>query len=129
MLGEDAIIALDSFLLDADEPRGALRVTKGAFRMISGRINKTRGGTLTMVTPVATIGVRGTDFWGFQTEDSLKMALLDDGELSITFPTGTVVLTQPMTLVTFVRGAGIPVIEVLTPEALAGAAATVSLPE
>ena len=129
MLGEEAVVALDRFLLEADEPAGAVRVTKGAFRMISGSINKGLGGTLTLRTPVATIGVRGTDFWGLQTEDSLLMALLDDGELSITFPTGTVVLSEPMTLVRYQRGQERPVMDVLTPEALSEAAATVTLPQ
>lgn len=129
MLGADAVVEIDRMVLSRGEAAGELSVLRGAFRMVSGEVNKSLGGALTLRTPVATIGIRGTDFWGLQQEDSLLMALLDDGELSITLPTGTIVLTEPMTLMRFERGQDLPTLETLTPEALGQAAQTVALPE
>ncbi|MEQ8603263.1 MAG: FecR family protein [Marivibrio sp.] len=129
MLGADAALTLDRFVLDQGVAGAEMRVLRGAFRLISGEINKGLGGGLTIRTPLATIGVRGTDFWGLQREDSLLMALIDDGELSITLPSGTVVLSDPMTLMRFQRGEALPTLETLTPEGLTQAAETVALPE
>jgi len=129
MLGADASLTLDRFVLDPGAAGAELRVLRGAFRMVSGAINKDLGGTLTIRTPIATIGVRGTDFWGLQQNDSLLMALIDDGELSITLPTGTIVLTDPLTLMRFERGQALPTLETLSPEALGQAAQTVALPQ
>ena len=129
MLGADAVIEIDRMVLSPGEAVGEIQVLRGAFRMVSGEVNKSLGGALTLRTPVATIGIRGTDFWGLQQDDSLLMALLDDGELSITLPTGTIVLTEPMTLMRFERGQDLPTLETLTPEALGQAAQTVALPE
>ena len=125
-LGDASEIILDEMVYDPDSGDGAyvLRVSSGVFRMVSGAINK-KGGTLAVVTPVATIGVRGTDFWGLQEVDKLTMALLDDGELEITTPQGTVVLTRPGESVVINRDAPPGDIVVLDSAQIAVAAQTV----
>ena len=41
-----------------------LQATKGAFRFASGRIKGLKQNKIAVSTPVADIGVRGTEFWG-----------------------------------------------------------------
>jgi hypothetical protein len=42
--------------------RSALRLLRGAFRTVTGLIGKSAGDSYSVVTPVATIGIRGTDY-------------------------------------------------------------------
>lgn len=104
-LGDNSELLIDEMIYEPGKKgKGTLRLVKGVFRFVTGQINKVPGGQLVLSTPVATIGVRGTDFWGEQTEGRLTMALLDNGELTITTPNGTVTLTQPSSAVTIERG-------------------------
>ena len=104
-LGDDSEMVVDEMVYDPNgKSKGSILVLKGAFRMITGKINKTAYGTMVVSTPVATIGVRGTDFWGYQEAGKLTMALLDDSELVISTPQGTVTLNEPMTAVVIEDG-------------------------
>lgn len=105
---------------------GVLRLTQGVFRLVSGQVNKVPGGKLTILTPLATIGVRGTDFWGQQTPEKLEMALLDDGELTISTTQGTVTLTDPLSAVVVLKGQAPSAIYTLSAEQLSAAKATVA---
>ena len=79
-LGDHSELTIDEMVYEPGRSgRAVLRLAKGVFRMTSGQVNKVPDGTLTVHTPLATIGVRGTDFWGQQSEDTLVMAVLDDG--------------------------------------------------
>ncbi len=65
-LGENSEALLQDF---AFEPRGKaaallLNVAKGAFRVITGEIAKRNPGAFQVLLPTATIGIRGTAFWG-----------------------------------------------------------------
>ena len=104
-----AIIARSSLTSSSTIPVvrlvAALTLVKGAVRMVSGRINKISGGSLALTTPIATIGICGTDFWGLQEPDKLTLALIDNGELQITTRQGeVVVLTEPLTAVVIEPG-------------------------
>ncbi|MFK7866461.1 MAG: Ig-like domain-containing protein, partial [Alphaproteobacteria bacterium] len=61
-LGANARMALDEYVFDEETQSGssALSVLKGSFLFISGKIAKTNPDDMEVVTPVATIGVRGT---------------------------------------------------------------------
>jgi hypothetical protein len=61
VVGPNANVVLDDFVYKADNTIGSLtvRATKGAFRFISGRSGHA---AYKVVTPYATIGVRGTAF-------------------------------------------------------------------
>lgn len=65
-LGENAELIVDTFVYrpDASTRQILVSVTAGAFRFISGKVGKLRGDDMTVRTSVASIGVRGTDFWG-----------------------------------------------------------------
>jgi hypothetical protein len=61
VVGPNANVVLDNFVYKADNTIGSLtvRATKGAFRFISGRSGHA---AYKVVTPYATIGIRGTAF-------------------------------------------------------------------
>jgi len=64
-LGEKARVTIDRFVY---RPRGLGNVFRataiGAFRFVSGNLGKTAASAVEVTTPVATIAIRGTDFWG-----------------------------------------------------------------
>lgn len=126
-LGDDSEMIVDEMVYDpSGKSKGSIRVLKGAFRMITGKINKTANGTMVVTTPVATIGVRGTDFWGYQEAGKLTMALLDDSELVISTPQETVILNEPMTAVVIADGKAPGTVFTLSPAQLQAAVRTVN---
>ncbi len=127
-LGDMSDFLIDEMVYDpgANKSSATLRLAGGVFRIVSGKINKVPGGSLTLITPVATIGVRGTDFWGLQEADKLTMVLIDNGVLEISNGNETGTLTEPLSGVVVQNGvATIQRINV-TPQELATAAETIS---
>ncbi len=127
-VGDNTELTIDEMVFEPGKRSvGLLTLTKGVFRMVSGKVNKVDGGTLTLRTPIATIGVRGTDFWGLQEEDKLTMALIDNGIVEITGADGvTIVLDTPLQAVVIERGQATPTTPInLTPAQLTEAAKTV----
>lgn len=129
MLGDNSTMTIDEMVFEPGvRSRGVITLAQGVFRMISGKVNKVADGTLTIHSPVATIGIRGTDFWGLQEKDKLTMALIDDGIVEITGEDGkTVVLDTPLQAVVIERGKATPDAPFsLTPAQLQEAAKTVT---
>jgi hypothetical protein len=64
-LGENANVVIDKFVFDPDAGVGeaVLDATQGAFRFATGRIGSLHDKKITVSTPVAQLGVRGTEFW------------------------------------------------------------------
>lgn len=75
-VGANARVAVDRFVYDpARNSRSTgVSVTQGAFRFMSGRGLRRPSGPVTVRTPVATIGVRGTIFEGVVGEDAIEIA-------------------------------------------------------
>jgi hypothetical protein len=75
-VGANARVAVDRFVYDpARNSRSTgVSVTQGAFRFMSGRTLRRPSGPVTVRTPVATIGVRGTIFEGVVGEDAIQIA-------------------------------------------------------
>jgi hypothetical protein len=65
-LGGSASLTVDEMVHDptAGTGKGAIRLLEGAFLVATGAIGKTGGEPLKVQTPFATIGIRGTRFWG-----------------------------------------------------------------
>ena len=65
-LGEEASVVIDRYVYDPDRNVGEtlIQTTKGAFLFASGRIKGLKQHNIAVSTPVADIGVRGTQFWG-----------------------------------------------------------------
>lgn len=63
-LGQNAEIRLDEFVYSGAEPKVSLNVAKGTFRFISGKIADQKPDNVKVKTPLAIIGVRGTEYIG-----------------------------------------------------------------
>jgi hypothetical protein len=75
-VGANARIAIDRFVYDpaARSRATGVSVTRGAFRFMSGRTLGKPSGPVTVRTPVASIGIRGTIFEGVVGEDAVRIA-------------------------------------------------------
>ena len=80
--------------------RSVLRLLRGAFRTVTGLIGKNVNDTYSVVTPVATIGIRGTDYSAAYcsgdcgtTPDGLYVGV-SNGEIELTNDGGALVLAN-----------------------------------
>lgn len=102
-LDENGEMILDEMVYDPDSGEGSFStsLTSGVFSFVSGQIAKANPDAMTLNTPVATIGIRGTQGVLQQTRGGeLKAALLEEaggftGELILTNSAGSITLNQP----------------------------------
>ncbi|MEA3063560.1 MAG: hypothetical protein QOJ94_3341 [Sphingomonadales bacterium] len=75
-VGASARVTIDRFVYDpnANSRSVGVSVARGAFRFMSGRSLGKPSGPVTVRTPVATIGIRGTIFEGVVGEEAEKIA-------------------------------------------------------
>jgi predicted small secreted protein len=96
-IGEQSQIKIDSFLFEEGKSGNRLSLNiAGPFRYISGKLGAGEGSAVSVKTPMATIGVRGTDFWGGPIDQQYSVFLIE-GLVSVTTEGGEVVLTAPGT--------------------------------
>lgn len=90
VVGENSRFAIESFLYDARAQTGEahFRVDQGVFLVTSGAVAKLPGRPLSVTTPVASIGVRGTKFWGGSLDHPLDVLLLE-GAITVRSPGGS----------------------------------------
>jgi FecR protein len=95
-LGEKASVVIDRYVFDPDAGAGeaALDAAKGAFRFATGRLGSLRDKKITVSTPVAQIGVRGTEFWGGMLGQKYGILLLKPA-ITVTNQAGSVTLNKP----------------------------------
>lgn len=95
-LGENASVLIDRYVFDPDKGIGetVLQATKGAFRFATERMKELSDKKIAISTPVADIGVRGTEFWGGPLDAKYGVLLLN-GEVSVSNQAGSVTLSQP----------------------------------
>ncbi len=95
-LGEKASVVIDRYVYDPDGQVGetVLQATKGAFRFASGKIKDLKQSKIAVSTPVADIGVRGTEFWGGPMDQKYGVLLLK-GEVVVSNQAGNVTLSTP----------------------------------
>ena len=99
-LGPRSELTLDRYDPDSDDPGFAIRVTKGIFRVVSGLIARNHPASYRVNTPVATIGIRGTQFGGEVQETSAVIVLLEpsDGRstaIEVSNEFGAVIVDRP----------------------------------
>jgi hypothetical protein len=88
-VGENASIKIDRFVYQPEGSTNLLQLTvAGPFRFISGKLTKIAGNEASVTTPFATIGIRGTDFWGGPIDGAFGVFLLE-GAVSVTNNAGT----------------------------------------
>jgi hypothetical protein len=95
-LGEKAELALDKFVFNPAARQGSVDfAVRGAFRFLSGQVSKLASSQVNVRTPVATIGIRGTDFWGGPIDDQILGVFLVEGAVSVSNAAGAQILSQP----------------------------------
>jgi len=95
-LGEKAELTLDTYVFDPAAGNGRIKVgVVGAFKFLSGQASKLASAEVSVTTPVATIGIRGTEFWGGPIDDQALGVFLTEGAVSVTNAAGQQILDQP----------------------------------
>ena len=96
-LGGDARLALDELVYDPATKAGSssFSMLKGVFVFVSGQIAKTDNTQMTVTTPVATIGIRGTRVAGEVNPPGQESRFtVIDGEIAVSNQGGTVIMGQ-----------------------------------
>jgi len=92
-LGEKAVLVVSEYVMDAN-PNAALRLLQGAFSATTGKITQLADASFLVNTEVATIGVRGTTFWGGMLDDEFQVAMLEGTGVYVETRAGRVELTE-----------------------------------
>ena len=90
-LGANAVMQMDTLVFDGTGGTMALDMLSGAFAFTTGLIGKNDPENVVVATPVSTIGIRGTTFWGGPIDDAYGVLILD-GAIVVTTRGGAVVL-------------------------------------
>ncbi len=93
-LGENTEFIVHEYEFHGDTGIGVLELTKGFFRAVTGKITKLGNNNFKVKTPLAVIGVRGTDFWGEQNAQRLRIALLGGTAIIVSNDAGEVEITE-----------------------------------
>ena len=96
-LGERSVFVVQEYFLrqDGKEGNAVIRLMGGAVRAVSGKIAQLDGHPFQMRTDVATIGVRGTEFWGGLLDGVHQFALLSGNAIIVENKAGRVEITTP----------------------------------
>ncbi len=90
-LGEKTIFVVIDYIAQG-EPNAAVRLLQGAFSAVSGDMMKIAGARFTVETETATIGIRGTTFWGGTLDGVFEVALLAGPAVIVENKAGRVVI-------------------------------------
>ena len=95
-LGEKAKLTLDNYVLDSAARRGTIKFgLVGAFRFVSGQVSKLASADVSVTTPVAVVGIRGTEFWGGPIDGQALGVFLIEGSVSVSNGAGQQILNLP----------------------------------
>jgi hypothetical protein len=95
-LGENTRLALDEYLFDPGAGRGGIKFKlTGALLFVSGQVAKLASSNVSVVTPAAAIGIRGTKFWGGPIDNQALGVFLLEGSVIVSNTAGAQTLNQP----------------------------------
>ena len=94
-LGEKTVFVVIDYVAGGAAPSVAMRLIEGAFAASAGAIAKSQGGSMRVESDVATIGIRGTTFWGGVIDGDFQIALLSTGRIVIENRAGRTEITRP----------------------------------
>jgi hypothetical protein len=95
-LGEKAKLTLDAYVFDPAAGSGTIKFgLVGAFRFVSGQATKLASSDVSVTTPVAIVGIRGTEFWGGPIDDQVLGVFLIEGAVSVSNGAGQQLLNLP----------------------------------
>lgn len=97
-MGENSTLVVDKFVYDMNSDMGTaiVKALKGPFRFVTGRIGAMANKQVEVRTAFATIGIRGTDFWGGPSAGVFGVFLVE-GEIAVTNAAGETILNEPGT--------------------------------
>ena len=92
-IGDEARLALDEMVYNpaTKEGQSQFSILKGVFVFASGEIAKTDNSKMIVTTPVATIGIRGTEVSGDISDEGAQITVLD-GTVTVSTNAGTATL-------------------------------------
>jgi hypothetical protein len=95
-LSERAVFVVQEYFLKQDGKDGnaVIRLMTGAVKAVSGKIAQLDNHPFQLRTEVATIGVRGTTFWGGILDGTHQFALLDGSAIIVENKAGRVEITR-----------------------------------
>ena len=103
-LTEHSKVVIDKFIFDPDPSKSqmAFNMASGTARFITGKLGMINKENISITTPTATIGIRGTDFTTTVDELGRSLVILlpnDDGtssgEITVTTASGVEILNEP----------------------------------
>jgi len=95
-LGEKAKLTLDTYVFNPAAGSGTIKFgVVGALRFLSGRLSKLASADVRVTTPFATLGIRGTEFWGGPIDNQVLGVFLIEGVVSVSNAAGEQILSQP----------------------------------
>ena len=95
-LGEKAKLTLDTYVFDSAAGNGTIKFgLVGAFRFVSGQVSKLASADVSVTTPAAAVGIRGTEFWGGPIDDQALGVFLIEGAVSVSNAAGQQILSLP----------------------------------
>ena len=95
-LGEKAKLTLDTYVFDSAAGNGTIKFgLVCAFRFVSGQVSKLASADVSVTTPVAAVGIRGTEFWGGPIDDQALGVFLIEGAVSVSNAAGQQILSLP----------------------------------
>jgi hypothetical protein len=94
-LGEKAKLTLDRYVFNPAAGSGILKFgVAGAFQFLSGRLSKLASADVSVATPFATVGIRGTQFWGGPIDNQVLGVFLIEGVVSVSNAAGQQILNR-----------------------------------
>ncbi len=95
-LSAKAELTLDRYVFNPAAGSGTIQFgVVGAFRFLSGQLSKLARSDVNVTTPVAIVGIRGTEFWGGPIDDQALGVFLIEGAVSVSNAAGEQILSQP----------------------------------
>ena len=95
-LSAKAELTLDAYVFNPAAGSGTIKFgVVGAFRFLSGQVSKLARSDVNVTTPVAIVGIRGTEFWGGPIDDQALGVFLIEGAVSVSNAAGEQILRQP----------------------------------
>ncbi len=92
-LGERTHFVMLEFIMDNSENNAVMRLLEGAFKVTSGKLMQVADASMVVETNTATIGIRGTTFWGGSLDGKFEVALLGGKGVYVENKAGRVDLT------------------------------------
>jgi hypothetical protein len=89
------VFVVIDFVAGGSAPNVAMRLIEGAFATAAGGIAKAPGGSMRIETDVASIGIRGTAFWGGVIDGDFQIALLTAGRIVVENRAGRTEIARP----------------------------------